>query len=364
MTVKKTALYDRHVAMGAQMVEFKNTLLPVRFHSEIEEHEAVRNRAGIFDVSHMGEFSVAGDHARDFLQAVLTNNIDRLAVNEAQYSLMLNEQGGVIDDLIVYRLEPALYLLCVNAGNIDRDWRHINEQAAQYEPCNITNVSDQYAQFALQGPESMAILHSVSSEAPPNKFTIKSMDLAGVNALVARTGYTGEDGVEIFVKNPQALTLYDQLLTHGHDYGLIPCGLAARDSLRLEAGLLLHGQDMNETVKPNEVGLMFAVDMTKPEFVGKQALEETVPQRKLVGFKLLDKGIARHDFAVLDSEQNNIGVVTSASYLSKQKLAIGFAIIEKTAARIGNRIFIDIRGRHAAAEICSTRFKIDHGSKA
>ena len=356
MTAKKTALYEKHISLGAQMVEFSKTLLPVRFRSEIEEHMAVRTGAGIFDVSHMGEFLIEESHARDFLQGILTNNIDLLAVGQAQYSLLLNHNAGIIDDLIVYRLDDNVYLLCVNAGNIERDWQHINEHRKQFAPCDITDVSTQYAQFALQGPRSSDVLSLLCSEILPTKFTIKSLKLDGITALVARTGYTGEDGFEIFIKNDDAPDLYDRLLLHGKAYDLMPCGLASRDSLRLEAGLLLHGQDMDETITPKEVGLMFAVDVTKDDFIGKRALEAFQPSHKLVGFKLLDKGIARHDFAVLDEDLQLIGKVTSATYLPHKKMAIGFALVDERQAMPGKKILVDIRGRHAIAEICSMRF--------
>jgi aminomethyltransferase len=274
MTIKKTALYERHVALGAHMVEFKNTWLPVRFKSEIEEHAGVRNSVGIFDVSHMGEFFVEGPHAQGFLQRLLTNNIERLNVGNAHYSLMLNDNGGIIDDLIVYRLDEERYLLCVNAGNIDRDWHHVREQALRYEPCTITNASNDYAQLALQGPKSAALLSKLCYDALPSRFDIKTMNIAGITALVARTGYCGTDGFEIFVSHMNATSLFDHLCTAGKS-DLTLCGLAARDSLRLEAGLLLHGQDMDETTSPKDAGLLFAVDMNKEYFVGKDMLERS-----------------------------------------------------------------------------------------
>lgn len=356
MSIKKTAIYDKHVAMNALMVEFKNTLLPVRFSSEIEEHQAVRKSAGIFDVSHMGEFFFEGAHAREFLQNMLTNNVDNLAVGQAQYSLMLNDNGGIIDDLIVYRLETDRYLLCVNAGNIAADWQQVSDAAKRFTPCEMRNASTAYSQFAVQGPMSEKILAKLCDEALPPKFAVRSLKLSGINTIVARTGYTGEDGFEIFMANDEALSLYENLLSAGTQFGLTPCGLAARDSLRLEAGLMLHGQDMNDHTSPKDVGLMFAVDMNKDNFIGKQALLEHVPTHKMVGFKLIDKGLARHDFAVFNEDQKTIGTVTSATYLADKKLAIGCALIEKPFSKIGQHIYVDIRNRHARAEVCSLRF--------
>lgn len=359
MSPKKTALYQSHVDRGAQMVEFANTLLPVRFQSEKEEHLAVRKSLGIFDVSHMGEFTVCGIHARAFLQHLLTNNIDRLAVGGAQYSLLLNEQAGIVDDLIIYRLEEDQYFLCVNAANIEKDWRHVSKHAEQCEPCDIKNVSDDYSQFALQGRKSEALLAELCIDTLPERFTIKRLSISGIATLVARTGYSGEDGFEIFVKNSCALDLYEMLLSHGKKHGLRLCGLAARDSLRLEAGLLLHGQDMDENTTPLEAGLLFAVDLNKPDFVGKDKLvtqKKIGAQKKLVGFRLIDKGLARHGFRVLNENLQEIGVVTSATYLPESQEAVGFAYVTSGDAYKGNRILIDIRGRPAAAQICSMRF--------
>ncbi len=356
MTTQKTALYEKHVGLGAQMVDFKNTWLPVRFQSELDEHEAVRRSVGVFDVSHMGEFMVVGKYARPFLQRLLTNNIDKLSAGHAQYSLMLNKSGGIVDDLIVYCLDDERYLLCVNAGNIERDWHHVIEHASEFEHCDMSNVSADYSQLAVQGPHSEALLQTLSKEAMPEKFRIKAMKLFDFEALVARTGYSGSDGFEIFVKNDHIAHLYDLLMARGHAFGVRACGLAARDSLRIEAGLLLHGQDMDETLSPTEAGLLFAVDLKKPDFVGKVGMLAKVPDRKLVGFKLIDKGLARHGYSVLNNDLETIGCVTSATYLSDKKLAIGFALVRAHEYAKGNHVRIDIRGRTVAAELCSTRF--------
>ncbi|HXW52955.1 MAG TPA: glycine cleavage system aminomethyltransferase GcvT, partial [Myxococcota bacterium] len=272
MTAKKTPLYSAHQALNAQFVEFASTLLPVRFHSEKEEHLAVRQAVGIFDVSHMGEFFVSGKNAASFLDHLLTNNVNRLSENEAQYSLLLNEQGGIIDDLIIYRQRNGQFLLCVNAANIERDWQHISREKRSVGDVEIENASHRFAQIAVQGKKASELLRLLTKSQLPARFHIVSTKLNSIETLVARTGYTGEDGFEIFLSNVDAEHLWQILLEHGQALGIKPCGLAARDSLRLEAGLLLHGQDMDETTTPIEAGLMFAVDMNKKNFIGKDAL--------------------------------------------------------------------------------------------
>jgi aminomethyltransferase len=354
MIPKKTALYQCHLDCKAQMVEFAHTLLPVRYHSEKDEHVAVRHSVGMFDVSHMGEFFIEGPHAHEFLQGLLTNNLDRLVDHQAQYSLLLNERGGIIDDLIVYRLGGQKYLLCVNAANIERDWHHVSSQASLVSGLVFKNASDEYGQIALQGPKAYQLIKSLTDDKIPERFFIERIKISGIDTLTARTGYTGEDGFEIFVANNQAPRLWNSLLDRGQAYEVKPCGLAARDSLRLEAGLLLHGQDMDETTTPLEARLMFAVDMTKPHFIGKDALVKQKAAgltKKLMGFTMLDRGIARHGFNVFDQHHQEIGVVTSGTFPPQKSYGLGLAYILATHAKAGQEILIDIRGRMAKARI-------------
>lgn len=355
MSAKKTALYDRHLALNGQMVEFSDTLLPVRYSSETEEHKAVREAVGIFDISHMGEFFIGGDDKKEFLQKLLTNNLDRLAKDQAQYTLLLNPKGGIIDDLIIYQM-PDKFLLCVNASNIEKDLLWIKEQALGFR-VELHNASDDLSLIALQGPKSFELLRSITEEELPKRFYCRQIYLNGIDCLMAHTGYTGEEGVEIFVKNHEAKPLWDLLIERGQAFGIKPCGLAARDSLRLEAGLLLWGQDMDETISPLEAGLMFAVDLKK-DFIGQPALlaqKKLGLSKKLMGFSLKDRGIARHNCSVLDSLGSQIGLVTSGSFLPEKKLAFGLAYL-KPDLKVGQEIFIDIRGRKCPAIIQKPKF--------
>lgn len=352
---KKTSLYDAHVALNGHMVNFAGFMLPVRYESEMKEHQAVRKNVGLFDISHMGEFFVYGPDATKFLQKVLTNNIENLDPGQAQYTMLLNEQAGIIDDLIVYRLEDK-FLLCVNASNIEKDFLWLRSQSSKFQ-VKLEDVSDKFALIALQGPKAIEVIKSITSDELPQKFAQKRIYLNGIESLVANTGYTGELGFEIFVNEQEANALWQLLLERGKDFGIKPCGLSSRDSLRLEAGLLLWGQDMDEHISPLEAGLMFAVDLEK-DFIGKSSLllkKEQGPQKKLMGFYLKDAGIARHENPVLDQQLKPIGVVTSGTYLPESKKAFGFLYINPSA-KVDQEVLIDIRGRHVKAQIVKPKF--------
>lgn len=357
---KKTPLYDDHVKLKAHLVEFASTLLPVRYVSEREEHLAVRSAVGLFDVSHMGEITVKGKDAASFLHHALSNDVHNLVDGQAQYSLLLNEHGGIIDDLIVYRLSAQRYLLCVNAATIEKDLVAIRARASSGTDITIENVSNDYAQLALQGPKAPDLLSSFCSESLPARFFIKPYVIGGIETLLARTGYTGEDGFEIFVAPAQASALWNLLLTHGEKFKIRPCGLAARDSLRLEAGMLLCGQDMDESTSPLEAGLMFAVSLNKGDFIGRNALIEQKrlgAHKKLMGFRMQERGsIPRHGFKLFDHSNREIGVVTSGSLPPHAQAAMGFAYVRRDHARINERVFIDVRGQMKRALLCKPRF--------
>lgn len=358
MVAQKTPLYESHLAHGGHMVEFAHTLLPVRYVSEHVEHDAVRSSVGVFDISHMGELFVRGADALSMLQYALTNNVEKLAIGHAHYTLMLNSDGGIIDDLIVYRLGEREYLLCVNAANIETDVRHIKNIAKKFN-CEVHNASDSYGLLALQGPRAAALLSTLCEQPLPQRFCILELRINTINVLAARTGYTGEDGFEIFIKKENLVEIFNLLLDHGRSFDIKPCGLAARDSLRLEAGLMLHGQDIDETTTPLEASLMFAVALHKKEFIGKAALSHQKSngiKRKLIGFKLLDRGLARHGYNVIANDGASIGVVTSAGYNSLNKLSFGLAYVEAYHARNGEEVFISIRDRPCRALVCKTRF--------
>lgn len=354
MNTKKTPLYHCHAALNAQMVLFADTLLPVRYASENEEHLTVRNTVGLFDVSHMGEFLIEGAHARLFLEKMLTRDILNMKVGKALYALLLNKEAGIIEDLIVYCLAEQSFMLCVNAANIARDWQWLNEHSSAFSQCTLSDISNSYAQLALQGPHALKLLASLCKETLPKRFSCQELNIGTISCLVARTGYTGEDGVEIFVAPENAEALWQLLLQKGEQWGIRPCGLAARDSLRLEAGLLLHGADINAEITPLEANLGFAVDMKNKHFMGRTAHETQMRdgvKQKICGFRLLERGIARHGFTVLDQNERPIGMVTSGSWPRSQSLAIGLALVQAPIPDIGSEIFIDIRNRPTKALI-------------
>lgn len=359
MIVQQTALFACHERLGAQFAEFANTLLPLRYESEKEEHLAVRKAVGIFDVSHMGEILVSGPAAQSFLNHLLSNNLANCAPGSAQYSLMLNHQGGILDDVIVYSFGENRFMLCVNANNISQDWQWISEQARSISELTIDNASKLFSQIALQGPKAFDLLKSITQDTLPGHFKIQEMLLHNIACLVARTGYTGEDGFEIFLANAAAPELFDYLCKVGENFGLKPCGLSARDSLRLEAGMRLHGVDMDEDTTPLEANLMFAVDMSKSDFIGKDALakqQHVGPAKILTGFRLCERGVARHGYKVLDKEERPIGEVSSGSWPPTQATAIGFAYVPLAWQKPGTEIFIDIRGRLSKAVVCKAKF--------
>ncbi|HXW60499.1 MAG TPA: glycine cleavage system aminomethyltransferase GcvT [Myxococcota bacterium] len=358
MSAQKTPLYYCHEALKAHMVTFANTWMPLRYDSEKEEHLAVRNAVGLFDVSHMGEFMLEGN-VRDFLQKMLTRDIYAMKSGKALYALMLNERAGIIEDLIVYCLGENSFMLCVNAANIERDWQWLSDHASAYKNLSLLNVSNEYAQLALQGKNALSLLSALSSEAMPKRFWCKKMSLDNINCLVARTGYTGEDGVEIFVDPHKAEQLWHMLLEKGRAQNIKPCGLAARDSLRLEAGLLLHGTDINDQTTPLEAHLDFAVDKQNETFIGKLAHDAQIlsgTKQSLVGFRLLERGVARHGFTVLNQDHQPIGTVTSGSWPPTKDLAIGLAMLEAPIPNPGTIIYIDIRNRAVKAEVTAPRF--------
>lgn len=359
MTADKTPLYQDHLQLDGHMVDFHGTWLPMRYKSEQQEHLAVRNHVGIFDVSHMGEIILSGPKAAHFLQNTLTNDIDGLAVGQAHYTLMLNHQGGIIDDLIVYRLESDEFLLCVNAANIETDWQWLSKYSDEMAHLSLKNASTQYAQIAIQGPRSIKLLEKMFATDLPNRYHWKKLVLDEAEMLMARTGYTGEDGVEIFIEQRWASHLWQRLLEMGQEYNICPCGLAARDSLRIEAGLLLHGQDMSDATSPHEAGLMFAVKMNKTDFIGKRALADKIAQgleQKLMGFQMDERGVGRCGYVVLGDHEQQIGKITSGTMVPTQKNAIGFAYIDADMASTDQKVYIDIRGRRAVAHLSKRNF--------
>ncbi|MBP2018423.1 aminomethyltransferase [Symbiobacterium terraclitae] len=365
-SLKRTPLYELHQKLGARMVPFGGWEMPVQYAGVIEEHRAVRQAAGLFDVSHMGEFEISGPQALDLIQLVSTNNAAKLAVGEVQYSLMCYENGTVVDDILVYRLGEHRYWLVVNAGNTQKDWEWINvaRERAGLRNLELVNRSDEIALLALQGPKAEEILQplapgAVLSEMAP--FTHKmGVTVAGVPTLVlSRTGYTGEDGFEIYVKAGDAAALWEALLEAGEDEGLLPCGLGARDTLRFEAKLPLYGHEISDQHNPLEAGLGFAVKLKKGvDFIGREALAQIKERgltRKLVGIEMIDRGIPRQGYPVAVGGQT-VGEVTTGSFSPTLEKNIGLAYVPVEHSEVGTEVEVIIRGRALKARVVETPF--------
>ncbi len=358
--MKKTALYDKHVALGAKMVPFAGFDMPVQYSGVTEEHFAVREKVGLFDVSHMGQFFVEGPQAKALLQKVTTNNLDTLEDGKAQYTCLPNETGGIVDDLIIYKMNDEKYFVVVNASNIDKDWNHISKYNAEIG-ATMTNASDDMSLLAIQGPKAVETLQKLTevnlSEIPYYHFTVGTV--AGVSdVIISNTGYTGSGGFEIYFKNENAETLWNAVIEAGEAFGIVPCGLASRDTLRLEKGFCLYGNDIDDTTSPLEAGLgwitKFDKDFVSKEIFAKQK-EEGVT-RKLVGFELTDKGVPRHDYPVVDAEGNVIGKVTSGTQSPMKKIGIGLAYVDKSHNKVGTEIFIQVRNKNIPAKVVKTPF--------
>ena len=354
----KTPLYEAHVKAGGKIVPFGGYLLPVQYkEGVIKEHMAVRTQAGLFDVSHMGEILCQGKDALANLQMMLTNNFDNLTDGQARYSPMCNEQGGTVDDLIVYKKGDEDYFIVVNAANKDKDYQWMLDH--QFGEVTFTDVSDQYAQLALQGPKAMEILRKLAPEENiPKKYyhAVFDTEAAGIPCIISKTGYTGEDGVEIYLDSARAQEMWDALLEAGKEEGLIPCGLGARDTLRLEAAMPLYGHEMDEQVTPLEAGLGFAVKMTKEDFIGKKALEEKgEPARKRIGLKVTGRGIIREHQDVYLGDRL-IGHTTSGTHCPYLGCPVAVALVDADCTEPGTKVEADVRGRRVEAQIVPLPF--------
>jgi aminomethyltransferase len=338
-TLQRTLLHDRHVALGARMVPFAGWVMPVQYEGVIQEHRAVRSDAGAFDVSHMGEIEVEGPRALELLQGLLSNDLDRLGPGDAQYTLLTNERGGIIDDLIAYRLDEFRFLLVVNASNRAADFRWIKER--EISGSDVRDVSDEYALIAVQGPNAFAKL----GLPPAKQFTFSEERIDGVEAMVNRTGYTGEDGCEILCMAEDAVALWDAVLARG----VVPCGLGARDTLRLEASLPLHGNDIGPDTDAIEAGLGWTCALDKKEFTGADVLrriKEEGPARKLVSFVMEEKAIPRHGMPIADG-----GVVTSGSHSPMLEVGIGMGYVPAGHSAPDTELTIDVRGKPRRARV-------------
>ena len=356
---RKTPLYDEHVRLGAKMVPFAGWLMPVQYTSIVEEHQAVRNGVGIFDISHMGQLIVDGAGAREWLNTMLTNNIDKLDVGMGQYTFLLNERGGIIDDLIVYRIGDQKFLLVVNAARTEEDFawlqNHLKERGS-LDPRRFTDRSANFGGVAIQGPRIGELFHALFGkdvELPPRN-VIADVPFDGTNVSVARTGYTGEDGIEVFFRANDAVKLWNAALEKGKPLGIKPCGLGARDTLRLEMCYPLNGSDLSQERNPIEAGLGFFVDLSKPGFTGRDVLlktKENGPREKLVSFRMKEKGPPpRPHYAVFQNGER-IGEVTSGTLSPSLNWGIGIAYVSAAHAKIGAEIDIEIRGQKLPATI-------------
>ncbi|HET9526677.1 MAG TPA: glycine cleavage system aminomethyltransferase GcvT [Pyrinomonadaceae bacterium] len=361
--LKRTPLNNAHRQMGGRMVDFGGWDMPVQYPAgTIEEHLRTRTHAGLFDVSHMGEIDVRGPDAIAFVNRVTSNDVTKLVDGQAQYTALTTEQGTVIDDLLVYRLNADHLLLVVNAGTTDKDWEWITSHHAS-EAVELKNASADYCQLALQGPDAQTILQKLTdlSLSDINYYHFATGKVHGVDSIVSRTGYTGEDGFEIYAAPEYAETLWTKILDAGNfgdDDGILPCGLAARNTLRLEAGLALYGHEIDETTTLLEANLGWICKLDKGDFIGRESLAQQKTagvKRKLTGFEVTDRGIARDDQEVLIDDRR-VGKVTSGSPAPYLKKNIGFAYVPTEYANVGQEIKIDVRGRLVGAQIVKTPF--------
>lgn len=358
-TLKNTALTHVHEKLGAKMVPFAGYNMPVQYAGLIEEHHTVRKAVGVFDVSHMGEFYVRGPQALDLLQKVTSNDVSKLFDGKVQYSCLPNGKGGIVDDLLVYRISQDEYFLVVNASNIEKDWAWIN--ANNSFDAQLENVSDGMSLLAVQGPKALEAMQSLTEMALVGMeyYTFKQGKFAGIdNVIVSTTGYTGAGGCEIYFPNEVAETVWDAVMKAGAPFGIQPIGLGARDTLRLEMGFCLYGNDIDDTTSPIEAGLGWITKFTK-DFIDKDVLKaqkDNGTERKLAAFELLDKGIPRHGYDVVDANNNVIGVVTSGTQSPSLGKPIGMAYVPVALSKPGSEIFISIRGKALRAAVCSLPF--------
>jgi aminomethyltransferase len=358
--LKKTPLNATHRALGARMLGFGGWDMPLQYSSIVEEHLAVRTSAGLFDVSHMGEIEIAGRDALAGIQRITSNDASKLSLGQAQYSALTTASGTFVDDLLVYRLGQDHFLVVVNAGNIEKDYRWIAEQVRPAGDVAVVNSSSRYALLAVQGPRALSVLQPLTGVDlnAVRYYWFTHGEIAGVRAMLSRTGYTGEDGFEIFVPPHSAARVWNAVLEAGKSVGLVPAGLGARDTLRLEAAMRLYGNDIDETTTVLEADLAWIVGWSKSDFIGKAALEQQKQagiRRRLVGFEMVERGIARHGYDVYVGTER-AGVVTSGTQTPLLKKAIGMAYLPAEHAAVNDEFDIDIRGSRTRARVVPLPF--------
>ena len=357
--MKNIALNDTHEKLGAKMVPFAGFNMPVQYEGINIEHETVRNAVGVFDVSHMGEFLLTGPKAIDLIQKVSTNDASTLTIGRAQYSCMPNGKGGIVDDLIIYKIKEEQYLLVVNASNIEKDWNWISKHN-EFD-VEMKNLSDDYSLLAIQGPKAVEAMQSLSSIdlSAIQYYHFEVADFAGIeHVIISATGYTGSGGFEIYCKNSEVQQIWDKVFEAGADFGIKPIGLAARDTLRLEMGFCLYGNDIDDTTSPLEAGLGWITKFTK-DFIDSDTLKaqkEAGVSRKLIAFEMIDRGIPRHDYIIVDSAGKELGKVTSGTMSPSMKIGIGLGYVAIDEAKMDNEIFIQVRDKNLKAKIVKLPF--------
>jgi aminomethyltransferase len=357
--MKNTALSEVHIKLGAKMVPFAGYNMPVQYEGVNAEHETVRNAVGVFDVSHMGEFLLKGPNALALIQKLCSNDASVLVDGKAQYSCLPNGKGGIVDDLIIYRINQEAYFIVVNASNIEKDWNWFsshNDLGVEME-----NLSDEYSLLAIQGPKAAEAMQSLTEVNLSEMvyYTFKYGTFAGVeNVMISATGYTGSGGFEIYVKNEDANKVWNKVFEAGANFGIKPIGLAARDTLRLEMGFCLYGNDINDTTSPIEAGLgwitKFTKDFTDADLLKSQ--KENGVARKLIAFEMVDRGIPRHDYPILNAAGKNIGIVTSGTMSPSMKLGIGLGYVETSLTNLDDEIYIEIREKGVKAKVVKLPF--------
>jgi len=357
---KRTSLYNAHQKYGGKIIDFAGWLLPVQYEGITAEHEAVRNNAGVFDVSHMGEVEVRGPQATDFVQNLVTNDVSVMNESQVIYGMMCYPDGGIVDDLLVYKHTNNFYLLVINASNVEKDFQWMKDNIGSYD-VELKNISEEVSEIALQGPKAEETLQKLADmELSQIAFFYFKADvkIAGRNCLVSRTGYTGEDGFEIYMKHQDAEHVWDEILKAGKDNGVMPAGLGCRDTLRFEANLPLYGNELSPEITPLEAGFGMFVKLGKPGFIGKEALEKQKAEglkRKIVGFEMEGPGIPRHGYEVL-SDGKSIGFVTTGYYSPTLKKNIGLAMVDIAYSEPGAAIDVQIRKNTVRARVISRKF--------
>ena len=363
--MKITPFTKYHIEAGAKMAEFAGYNMPIEFSGINDEHMTVRNGVGVFDVSHMGEIWVKGPKALDFLQTITTNNVAALFDGKAQYSCMPNGQGGIVDDILIYKIDDVTYLLVVNAANIDKDWAHICKQGEAFGLTpgkELYNASDEICQLAIQGPLAMKLVQKMCDEPVEDMayYTFRKMKVAGLDVILSATGYTGSGGCEIYAANEDADALWAAMWAAGEEFGLKNIGLGARDTLRLEKGFCLYGNDIDDTTSPIEAGLGWITKFVDgKEFIDRATLEAQKAngvERKLVGFKLIDRGVPRHEYELANPAGEVIGHVTSGTMSPCLKVGIGLGYVKSEYATVGTEIAVVVRGRLLKAEVVKFPF--------